>query len=80
MFLDWVKDKERCKFALPGMCWKKSFIPLEVWQSGDSTSNVIESLHYDINCEGTSCTLVGGVQHGQRFDKLKIRSLEVRIF
>jgi hypothetical protein len=78
-FADWVQDKIRSKFALQGICWKKSFIPKLVWQVGDSTSNIIESLHADANSEGTSCTLVGGVKKGQHFDKMKLQSLEVRI-
>ncbi|KAJ7902430.1 hypothetical protein B0H13DRAFT_2335594 [Mycena leptocephala] len=26
--LDWVRDKENCKFAFSGICWERSFIPL----------------------------------------------------
>jgi hypothetical protein len=74
-----VQDKIRSNFALQGICWEKSFIPKLVWQVGNSTSNVIESLHADANSEGTSCTLVGGVKKGQHFDKMKLQSLEVRI-
>lgn len=76
-FLDWVHDKIRSKFALPGICWKKSYIPIDIWRAGDNTSNVIESLHFDVNCEGKGCTLVGGMQMGHRFDLLKIRTLQV---
>jgi hypothetical protein len=76
-FTDWVQDKVRSKFALQGMCWQQSFIPKLIWQVGDSTTNIIESLHADANSEGTSCTLVGGVKKGQIFDKMKLQSLEV---
>lgn len=75
---DWVQDKRRSKFAFAGICWQQSFIPLLVWQLGDSNTNIIESLHSDANSEGTSCTLVGGVKKGQHFDTMKLRSLEVR--
>jgi hypothetical protein len=74
---DWVQDKIRSKFALEGMCWERSFIPLLIWQMGDSTSNVIESLHYDVNCEGLQCSLVGGVHKGHHFDNLKLKTLTV---
>jgi len=74
---DWVQDKIRSKFALPGICWQESFIPKLVWQVGESSSNIIESLHADANTEGTSCTLVGGVKKGQSFDKMKLQSLQV---
>ena len=76
---DWVQDKIRSKFALNGICCNKSFIPQLVWQVGDSTTNIIETLHADANSEGTSCTLVGGVKKGQHFDKMKLQSLEVCI-
>ncbi|KAJ7629166.1 hypothetical protein DFH06DRAFT_1441666 [Mycena polygramma] len=58
---DWVRDKERSHFAFAGMCWAKSFIPKLVWQAGERTSNLIESVHADINREGMHCTLLGGV-------------------
>jgi hypothetical protein len=77
LFQDWVQDKIRSKFALQGICWQESFIPKVVWQVGDSSSNIIESLHADANTEGTSCTLVGGVKKGQFFDKMKLQSLKV---
>ena len=36
----------------------------EVWNAGNSTSNLIESVHADINREGVRCTLVGRDCHG----------------
>lgn len=48
-----------------------------IWQVGESSSNIIESLHADANNEGISCTLVGGVKKGQFFDKMKLQSLQV---
>ncbi|KAJ7894497.1 hypothetical protein B0H14DRAFT_3426901 [Mycena olivaceomarginata] len=49
---DWVRDKESCKFAFPGICWEKSFIPLAVWNAGESNTNLIETVHSDVNREG----------------------------
>ena len=46
---DWVYDKERSNFAFQAMCWEKSFMPEDVWRSGDRTSNLIETAHADIN-------------------------------
>lgn len=73
-----MQDKIRCKFALPGICWEKSLIPKPIWQVADSTTNVLESLHADVNREGKFCSLVGGVKKGQLFDDMKLGSLEVR--
>ncbi|KAK6969673.1 hypothetical protein R3P38DRAFT_3413297 [Favolaschia claudopus] len=71
---NWVADKIRSKFAFPAMCWAKSFIPKTIWQVGDNTSNLFESVHADANREGVSCTLVGGVKKGH-LDTLRMKSL-----
>lgn len=52
-------------------------IPFEVWNAGDSTSNLIESVHADVNREGVGCTLIGGVKKGRAFDAMKMTSLKV---
>ena len=75
--LDWVDDKVRSKFAFAVICWEKSHIPLAIWKAGDSTSNLIESVHADVNREGVKCTLVGGIKKGEAFDTMKMRSLKV---
>lgn len=75
---DWVHDKYRSKFAFEGMCWEKSCIPQVIWQAGDSNSNLVESVHADVNREGISCTLIGGLKKGQGFDALKMKTLDVR--
>ncbi|KAJ6453265.1 hypothetical protein DFH09DRAFT_964017 [Mycena vulgaris] len=72
---NWVADKIRSKFAFPAMCWEKSFIPKSIWQVGDNTSNIIESVHADADREGVSCTLVGGVKKGLHLDSLKMKTL-----
>jgi hypothetical protein len=59
------------------MCWGKSCIPLAIWRAGDFTSNLIESVHADVNREGVKCTLVGGIKKGEAFDTMKMRSLKV---
>ena len=76
-FPDWVQDKLRSRFALPGMCWEESFIPQVVWKNGDSNSNVVESLHADVNSEGLHCSLVCGLKKGLRFDMMKLQSIKV---
>ncbi|KAG6819294.1 hypothetical protein H0H93_013296 [Arthromyces matolae] len=73
---DWVQDKTRSRFAFQAMCWEKSHIPIEIWRAGDATSNVVESVHSDVNREGIQCTLVGGVQKGRHFDRVKLSTLE----
>ncbi|KAJ7847228.1 hypothetical protein B0H14DRAFT_3138563 [Mycena olivaceomarginata] len=74
---DWVQDKIRGKFAFPALCWERSFIPEDVWKAGEAHSNLIESVHADVNREGVRCTLVGGLKKGQAFDKIKMKTLEV---
>ncbi|KAJ7031240.1 hypothetical protein C8F04DRAFT_1186086 [Mycena alexandri] len=74
---DWVQDKERTRFAFQGMCWMKSSIPREVWQAGEHTSNLIESVHADINREGVHCTHLGGVLKGEFYDALQMKELRV---
>ena len=59
------------------MCWTKSFIPKLVWQIGDSTSNIIESLHSDVNSESITCNLVGRLRKGHHFDNLKLKTLTI---
>ncbi|KAJ7646081.1 hypothetical protein DFH06DRAFT_1300851 [Mycena polygramma] len=72
---DWVNDKESSQFFFPGICWERSHIPLDVWNAGDSNSNLIESVHADVNRDGVHCTLLGGLQKGQRFDALRMKTL-----
>ncbi|KAF8076821.1 hypothetical protein FPV67DRAFT_1715254 [Lyophyllum atratum] len=72
---DWVQDKITSKFAFQGLCWEKSYIPLSIWKAGEANSNLIESVHADVNREGVSCTLVGGVSRGKDFDNLKMKTL-----
>lgn len=75
--LDWIQDKIRTGFAFQAICWERSHIPVDIWRAGDATSNVVESVHSDVNREGVQCTLLGGVRKGQLFDDMKMRSLQV---
>ncbi|KII92936.1 hypothetical protein PLICRDRAFT_103444 [Plicaturopsis crispa FD-325 SS-3] len=74
---DWVADKLRSKFAFPAMCWDLSYIPREIWSAGEGHTNLIESVHRDVNLEGVSCTLLGGYQKGLFFDSMKMKTLTV---
>ncbi|KAJ7757604.1 hypothetical protein B0H16DRAFT_1457764 [Mycena metata] len=74
---DWLRDKETTHFVFEAICWERSFIPEAIWRAGDSTTNFVESTHRDANREGVHCTLLGGLQKGQAFDALKLRTLEV---
>jgi len=76
---DWIQDKVRSRFAFAALCWEKTFIPLNIWNASDSTSNLIESVHADVNREGVGCTLVGGVKKGQAFDTMKMKDLKVTL-
>lgn len=46
--------------------------------AGDSQSNLIESVHSDVNREGLHCTLVGGLIKGDRYDHMQASTLAVR--
>ncbi|KAF8176638.1 hypothetical protein K438DRAFT_71132 [Mycena galopus ATCC 62051] len=74
--IDWVNDKITAQFPFPAICWEKSLIPLPIWQAGERHSNLIETVHRDVNREGVHCTLLGGVIKGQRFDALKMKTLQ----
>ncbi|KAJ6578477.1 hypothetical protein B0H19DRAFT_1020702 [Mycena capillaripes] len=73
---DWVKDKETSRFAFPGLCWEKSLLPLAIWKAGERTSNLVESVHRDVNRDGVHCTLLGGLTKGRSFDKMKLKTIE----
>ncbi|KAJ6549305.1 hypothetical protein DFH09DRAFT_1281487 [Mycena vulgaris] len=62
-------------FVFEGICWERSFMPRSFWEAGDSNSNLIESVHRDANREGVHCTLLGGLQKGQQFDAMKMKTL-----
>ncbi|KAF8145358.1 hypothetical protein K438DRAFT_1630265 [Mycena galopus ATCC 62051] len=74
---DWIKDKQTTHFVFEAICWERSHIPLSVWKAGDSHTNLVETVHRDANREGVQCTLLGGLQKGQAFDSLKMRTLEL---
>jgi hypothetical protein len=76
---DWLRDKETSGFVFSAICWERSFIPWDIWRAGDSNSNLVESVHSDVNREGVRCTLLGGLQKGQAFDVMRLKSLEVLI-
>ncbi|KAK7022633.1 hypothetical protein R3P38DRAFT_3196030 [Favolaschia claudopus] len=73
---DWVNDKSRSQFAFEGWCWEKSHIPEIVWKAGQSHSNLVESVHADVNREGVRCTLLGGLKKGLAFDTQKMKTLQ----
>ncbi|KAJ7586090.1 hypothetical protein C8J56DRAFT_1052445 [Mycena floridula] len=75
---NWIQDKITSKFAIEGLCQKSSFIPLDIWQAGDSTSNGVEASHCDVNHEGMGCFLVGGIMSGRKHDLNKLRAQQNR--
>ncbi|KAK0473626.1 hypothetical protein IW261DRAFT_1423538 [Armillaria novae-zelandiae] len=75
MLVIWVKNKVDNHFMLEAMCWELSFIPLDIRMSGEANDNLVESTHFNINLEGKSCTLVGGIETGWRFDSTKMATL-----
>ncbi|KAK7047447.1 hypothetical protein VNI00_006678 [Paramarasmius palmivorus] len=75
--IDWLENKIQSQFALQAICWKQSKIPLYVWKAGDSNDNLVEASHANVNLEGKSCTLVGGIESGRRFDFNRMGLLQV---
>lgn len=75
--LAWIENKKRSGFAFAAMCWEKSFIPLEIWKAGDANTNIVESVHSDINLEGVRCTLLGGIMKAEIYDWNKMEALKV---
>ncbi|KAJ7467757.1 hypothetical protein B0H11DRAFT_1732694 [Mycena galericulata] len=73
--IDWVNNKVSSQFVFEGICWQKSYMPRNIWEAGDSNSNLIESVHRDANREGVHCTLLGGLTKGQSFDAMKMKTL-----
>jgi len=59
------------------MCRDFSFIPLPIWKAGDRHTNIIETLHADVNREGKNSTLVGGVVKGRRLHVTKLGTLDI---
>ncbi|KAJ7201931.1 hypothetical protein C8J57DRAFT_1102564 [Mycena rebaudengoi] len=76
----WLRDKESSGFVFQGICWEKSFIPLDVFRSMDPTTNISEGFHSNVNLEGIHCSLLGGVQKAETYDAMKLASLQVCIF
>ncbi|KAJ7593589.1 hypothetical protein C8J56DRAFT_1043394 [Mycena floridula] len=42
---DWIQDKITTHFAIAGLCQQESFIPLDIWQAGDNTTNIVKASH-----------------------------------
>ncbi|KAL0563472.1 hypothetical protein V5O48_018595 [Marasmius crinis-equi] len=76
---EWLADKFRSKFAFPAMCWEKSFILLPIWQATDGTSNIIESMHFDVLQEGGHSTLLAGVLAGSKFDCFQDQTMKASL-
>ncbi|KAF9488677.1 hypothetical protein BDN71DRAFT_1435966 [Pleurotus eryngii] len=51
-------------------------IPALCKATGSQTSNIIESLHADVNQEGVNCTLVGRLKKVLHYDTLKLKMLQ----
>ncbi|KAJ3718511.1 hypothetical protein C8R42DRAFT_554160, partial [Lentinula raphanica] len=69
---DWILDKISSKFAFPGMCQEKSFIPLDIWKAGPATTDLVESAHWNSYLEGVGCSLTSGVEKAEHVDQLRL--------
>ncbi|KAJ3730298.1 hypothetical protein C8R42DRAFT_637076 [Lentinula raphanica] len=73
---DWILDKISSKFAFPGMCQEKSFIPLDIWKAGPATTDLVESAHWNSYLEGVGCSLTSGVEKAEHVDQLRLTSAQ----
>ncbi|KAL4064574.1 hypothetical protein J3A83DRAFT_4167974 [Scleroderma citrinum] len=65
----WLKDKIMgTKFALPALYFPKSLIPCDIWKACPTTTNSNEQSHRNINCDGTSLTVLGGIMCTRDYD------------
>lgn len=71
--------KENSKFGWSGICWDFSLIPLPIWKAADRHTNLIETLHADVNLEGKGCTLLAGMIKGKKYDADKLTTIRVSI-
>lgn len=67
---DWLADKiTGTPWVLAAIYRPLSHISLERWTAGHYTTNISESKHKQLNLDGTSLSLVGGIMAGYDFDK-----------
>ncbi|KAJ3964422.1 hypothetical protein EV361DRAFT_812152, partial [Lentinula raphanica] len=76
---DWILDKMASKFAFPGMCQQRSFIPLDIWKAGPATTDLVESAHWNSYLEGVGCSLTSGVEKAEHVDRLRLASAQVPV-
>lgn len=61
---------------IPALYFPRSLMPPEVWKASPMTTNGNEQAHRNINRDGISLTLLGGVMHGKDYDERINRSIE----
>jgi hypothetical protein len=67
--IDWLQDKTTgAPFALPALYHPRSKMPLDIWYAGKSNTNGVEQSHRCANRDGTSLSLLGGIEHGRVHD------------
>jgi hypothetical protein len=71
-----LADKEDAGFVIPALYFPKSLMPPEVWKASPTTTNGNEQAHRNINRDGISLTLLGGVMHGQDYDTQVSKSIK----
>ncbi|KLO19044.1 hypothetical protein SCHPADRAFT_818851 [Schizopora paradoxa] len=69
----WLEDK--LLFALAAIYRPASFIPLEIWSAGPSTTNGNEQSHRNIYRDGVQLTALAGAMRGYEYDR---RAVEAR--
>ncbi|KAJ7575687.1 hypothetical protein C8J56DRAFT_1118725 [Mycena floridula] len=73
---DWIENKIQSKFTIQSLCHQESFILLDIWKAGNTTTNIIESSNRDVNQEGIACSLVGGTISGKSYDLATLKVQE----
>ncbi|KAH0831831.1 hypothetical protein J3R83DRAFT_12681 [Lanmaoa asiatica] len=76
---DWLADKLNAGFVIPALYFPRSLMPPEIWKASPTTTNGNEQAHRNINRDGISLTLLGGVMHGQDYDERVNKSINTHL-
>ncbi|KAG1774066.1 hypothetical protein EV702DRAFT_1128194 [Suillus placidus] len=72
-----TKRPQTLFFALPVLYRPESFIPKNIWRACPATTNGNEQTHRNVNRDGVSLILLGGIMRGRAFDDRAVQSVDV---
>ncbi|KAJ7717098.1 hypothetical protein B0H14DRAFT_3522115 [Mycena olivaceomarginata] len=68
---DWIRDKESCQFAFPGICWERSFIPLPCGRLATPTPTSWRLFIATSTETASTQPFLGGLLRGQDYDQMQ---------